>query len=209
MRIFVIFAVGFSLTACGGGGSSSGNKPVIVGQGDSFEDAWAAAVAFGENIQTPIFEEEGVTAYADLPSDGTANYAGGVTGLDEGGTSGSPAIDYVANLDLTVDFETKEVTGTISDFVTSLAGFENPEGEIDVTGFIFDDGDDAGIEIDADGELTSATATATYGFSGDGVFAGNDARTMGGPGTTDFTWIFGPDTGTTSFSDNGWGALEY
>ncbi|MDD9923148.1 MAG: hypothetical protein OXQ92_12865 [Boseongicola sp.] len=183
-----------ALAGCTAGGG-------LLGTNVGFDNAEAAQLA-QENDIILLQVNEGDTLSAEIPLAGNATYSGFVHGYNGGGTG--PDLEHFGELDMTVDFNTETISGTISNVYTDLPGFLAPSGTAIVTGTIDNTLDGGDISIDALGTLVGTGATADYDFSGNGDFIGDTAQAAIGSHTTDLIWIGGPDTGTTSFSDGDW-----
>ena len=143
---------------------------------------------------------------SELPTTGTVNYTGIIHGDVFGGTG--PAIEYFADLSLDADFDTDMIGGEVTNFVTDIAGFENPTGTAIVAGTISDMGGTAANDFSAIGTLVGTSATADYDADAIGFFAGDTAWAAYGTHLTDFIWTAGPNMGSTSFSDGEWNAEQ-
>ncbi|SMD31783.1 hypothetical protein SAMN04488029_0120 [Reichenbachiella faecimaris] len=146
-----------------------------------------------------------LTRIDELPTSGVAIYTGMHSGefFARDNTSESK-IDYFANVELTVDFDSQTLTAQITNFTTNLENFENPEGEILVgTGvFRFDTGgDEIGFSMPVRvGNLTQGNKIAVFDASAEnkGRFFGNGGQSMWLRVSSTFNWIQGSDAGTTS-----------
>jgi hypothetical protein len=209
MELFKIGTLAFAtsiLVGCGSGSEDS-EIPPLLGPGATEAEAIAAIDALETEVDG-VFRADGTTDYIALPS-GSATYTGLIYGYENVG-GGGPATDYAADLDLTVEFDTDGVTGTVYNFVTNVTDFENPTGTIDVTGNVTDNVPNAGINFTGDGLLTGTNGvTAEYDLLGaGGAFGGTDGSVMDGTQATNFNWLTGPDAATQSFSDGSFAATR-
>jgi hypothetical protein len=204
VKIGTLVCVTSIMAGCGGGDSE---KQLLLGPGANEAEANAAIDAIISEVDD-VFIADGTTEYTALTT-GSVSYTGLIFGYTEAGGTG-PEIDYAADLELAVDFDTDGVTGKVSNFATSLTDFENPSGTISLTGDVVDGGPNAEIYLsNSSGVLTGTNGvTAEYFVDGSGVFGGTDGNVLSGNQETDFEWLTGPDTGTTSWSDAGFAATR-
>jgi hypothetical protein len=186
-----------ALAGCSGGGGDD-EETDLIGPDRSY----AKAVQIGEeqsNEISGILDAEDYTAWVDMPASGNGTYRGVIAGW---AMAGEP-IDYVADLELRVNFDDAAVRGTVQNMVTDHASdFEHPEGTVRLTGYLTPDEFDTGIMvIGGSGTLETAGAAATVVVDGAGDFVGTDGRGILGAHETDFVWTRGSWAGTTSFSD--------
>lgn len=182
-----------------------------------------------------IANSQGNTLYSNLP-DGTGIYKGLIlgnvlchAGNDPDNCSG-PAVEYLAKLVLNANYDSQEVTGSLSEFVTKLANFKNPTGTILLTGSICDNGtlgSDACdgsapdglvyITLEGGGKLFGANENiAQYWFKAgspsgadlgaDGAFGGDTGQVIAGNFGSDFQWLEGIYIGISG-SDGQWVAI--
>ncbi len=183
--------------------SGCASSVFLLGGGATIAEAEAAELALIGRVNDILFAE-GDTLTAELPAAGTANYNGIIHGMDGGGGTG-PDMVYYADLAVEVDFATDTLDGEVTNFVTDVAGFENPTGTAVVAGTVFDNGGDAELEFTAAGTLFGTTGAADYdAATTSGNFAGDTAQAAYGDHISDFEWIAGPNIGTTSISDGDW-----
>lgn len=173
-------------------------EEALIGPDRSFGEALEIGEAQWRQVGR-IEAAEGATRWIDLPASGSGEYRGVVTGLANGG----PPVDYVADLALDVDFDRRDVSGSVSNFVTDgVAGFRHPDGQIGLSGVVVRDGrGDARIVVDGSGLLRGPGIEADYALDGAGSFAGDGAQAVRGEHATDFVWTRGYLEGTTSRSD--------
>ncbi|MGI9393640.1 MAG: hypothetical protein ACR2OY_03255 [Boseongicola sp.] len=196
--VFAAVAAALLLTGC-----SSSAFGFLLGGGISIADAEAAELALIDRVDD-ILIAEGDTLTAELPVAGTARYIGIIHGMDGGGGTG-PDLVYYADMYVDVDFATDTLDGEVTNFVTDLAGFENPTGTAVVAGTIGDNGGLAGIDFVAAGALSGTTGAADYSTSTtSGTFAGDTAQAAYGDHISDFMWVAGPNITTNSISDGDW-----
>jgi len=195
--------VGLALSGCGGGGDDEDEQ--LIGADRSYTEALDIGEAQWLEV-IDIANAEGGTPWPDMPQSGSATYVGVITGWADGG----PAIDYVADLELTADFSGNTIGGTIENVVTNgVTGFDHPDGQIDLSGPILPDSVNEGsLLLTGSGDLSTAAAAARVTVEGEGFFVGTDARAMEGGHLTDFVWSRGTFAGTTSFSDGVFSAIE-
>ena len=195
------YLLGFlvSLAACGPTGDG-----LLLGADRSFAEAEAIFDALDGRVGD-VAAAEGKTPYIERPA-GAVSYVGVSSGYTHFGDG--PAVDYFADLSLTVDFASTDVTGTMTHFVTDLAGFEHPDGAIDITGGIYADAGNTGIAIDAYGELSTAAHSAYIEFSADGEIYGTAAGAMSGNQSTEIGWLTGTYAGQSTYSDGQWQAEQ-
>jgi hypothetical protein len=196
-RIIAGAALLAALAGCSGGGGDDEDE-ALIGPDTSF----AEADQIGEeqwNEVAAIYDAEGYTAWADVPISGTGTYRGVIGGWADGGEP----VDYVADLELNVDFADASVRGAVRNMVTDhVANFTHPEGTVRLSGTIAPDEFDTGIMlIEGSGTLETNGVEARLVVDGFGDFVGTDARGILGEHETDFVWLRGPAAGTTSFSD--------
>ena len=197
------FKSAFAATAAASLLSGCTGATFLLGGGISIADAEAAELALIDRVDD-ILVAEGDTLTAELPVAGTASYVGIIHGMDGGGGTG-PDMVYYADLAVDVDFATDTLDGTVTNFVTDVAGFENPSGSAAVAGTVFDNGGTAGIGFTAAGTLFGTTGVADYDTTTtSGTFAGDSAQAAYGDHISDFAWTAGPNLGTTSLSDGDW-----
>jgi hypothetical protein len=186
-----------ALGGCGGGGDGDEAED-LIGPGTSFVEAeqigqeqWNEVVA--------ILDAEGFTAWVDVPTSGTGTYRGVIGGWADGGEP----VDFVADLELRVDFDDAAVSGSVRNMVTDhVADFTHPEGTIRLSGTLAPDEFDTGIiQVEGSGTLETDRVAARVAVDGLGGLVGSDGRGILGEHQTDFVWLRGPATGTTSFAD--------
>lgn len=158
------------------------------------------------DILIDLTTSEGLTREANFPTSGTVTYKGVHEGVFfNGNTTSTTQLDYVGDVEFTLDFATGKYTGTISNVTTNLEGYEHPEGTFDINGSVREPaelgGDEFGLTfIIKDGPLTKDERTATFdGVTSDkGRFYGKKAQYIAIGVTATFVWTAGPDAGTTS-----------
>jgi hypothetical protein len=193
MRLLGSTALLALLAACGG----NGLQPLIGADATLIE----AETAFGEleTRATDIQVAEGDTLFVNLPT-GDATYQGIISGGDGAGGVGN--VTHYADLSLSTDFDTNDVTGSITNVVTDVVDFENPTGTINVTGSITDGGPNAAINFNGSGALVGTGVEADYVLlSANGGFAGTDGAAIGGNQATDINWTSGLVGGEISDGD--------
>jgi hypothetical protein len=203
------FKTAFTATAAALLLSGCANGPltgILLGGGVTIAEAEAAELALIDRVDD-ILAAEGDTLNAELPVVSTGSYNGIILGFDSaGGGGGGPDMVYYADLSVDVDFTNDTLDGEVTNFVTDVSGFQNPTGTALVTGTIGAGGGGfAELDFTATGTLVGPTATANYSAtSTSGNFAGDSAQAAYGSHETEFIWIVGPDTATTSYSDGDW-----
>ena len=207
LRLCGAFLLLVGVGACGG--SNTKTVRVWLGPDATEEDALAATEELGAAV-LDVFETEGFTSFEDLPV-GSPVYSGIIAG-EEGGGDG-PLVNYIADLRLTADFGASTVDGTISNFLTTLPGFDDPNGTINVNGTIQSDSfGDATVNFIGSGGLVQGSVAAEYDvWTIDGYFGGTTAQALIGEHETEFFWVSAPtalDDGTISWSDGGYLALK-
>jgi hypothetical protein len=198
--------LGAVLAGCGGGSDDDDDvDDALIGPNRSYSEALVIAEEQW-NLVTDLGMAEGGTPWADMPTSGSATYQGVITGWADGG----PAISYVADLELEVDFSANGVTGTIGNVVTDgIADFQHPVGQVNLSGVVQPDSVNEGsLLLSGTGALSNAAAAATVVVDAEGFFLGTDARAIEGSHLTDFIWTKGPLTGSTSFADGLFSAVE-
>ncbi|MGB5817898.1 MAG: hypothetical protein WBG90_00340 [Saonia sp.] len=88
------------------------------------------------DILIDLTTSEGLTREREFPTSGIKTFKGVHNGNFRAMTTTGSEISYVADVVFTLDFETKTYTGQLLNFTTSLAGFENPEGVLTISGSI-------------------------------------------------------------------------
>jgi len=189
-----VLGLGVALAGC----EAAEEEDALIGPDRSFREALAIGEAQWRRVGA-IEAAEGVTRWVELPASGTGEYRGVVTGWASGGVP----VDYVADLALEVDFGRRDVSGSVSNFVTDgVAGFHRPDGRIGLSGVVARDGrGDARIVVDGSGLLRGPGIEADYAFDGAGSFVGDRAQGVRGGHATDFLWRRGYLEGTVSRSD--------
>ncbi|MCG8699287.1 MAG: transferrin-binding protein-like solute binding protein, partial [Bacteroidales bacterium] len=145
-----------------------------------------------------------LTRNAGFPQSGTMTYKGMHSGeFFERNSTATIKFDYYADVEMTVDFEAKKLSGKILNFSTNLEGFENPEGELTFGGnFRFDlGGDEIGFSMPVkEGSLTQGNRVAKFDAKSEnkGRFFGKTGGLMWLRVSSTFKWTEGPDAGTTS-----------
>ncbi len=177
------------LAACGGS-----NRPEVAAiSALPLEDINALATSLTADYGD-AFENGDYNGAGDLPTEGSADYAG-VIGL--GGTglvTGDSDPITVGQLSVAVDFATNDIAGTASDFYdtedeTQNGGEMDLDAEIDRTTGEFS-GTLVGAFVDLNGELPDVPVDVDI----TGGFAGNGAEAIIGSGTGTIT--FEDDRGT-------------
>ncbi len=190
-------ALGLLLAGCTANSGTVGSTP--------FTEAAAQNDALNQRVDD-LFVAEGATLVGDLPSD-KVSYNGLVHGDIPGGSVPSaPELEYFADLSLDVNFNSNVVGGTVDNFRTDLTGFTAPTGSATVIGSVTPA--DPSLDFSASGTLTGTDREASYAIFADGVFIGDSAQAATGGHDSDFLWVDGPDTGTTSYSDGNWAAEQ-
>jgi len=188
----------WAAAGCGGGGAEP--ERYYLGPGADLPLATIVATALDADVRG-VFSTQGTAGFAGLP-DGRASYTGVLVGGAPASVPGAgPVTDYAADLKLSVDFDSRSISGEARHFVTSLPGFESPEGVVPVLGeietFLFL----PNIRFSGAGSLQQEGTTAFFGVSGDaGSFAGGGAPVASGLLQAEFDWQAGPDAGTRSRS---------
>jgi hypothetical protein len=193
MRLLGSTALLALLAACGG----NGLQPLIGADATLIE----AETAFGEleTRATDIQVAEGDTLFVNLPT-GDATYQGIISGGDDAGGIGG--VTHYADLSLSTDFDTNDLTGSITNVVTNVVDFENPTGTINVTGTISDGGPNAEINFNGSGALVGTGVEADYVLlNANGSFAGTDGAAVGGFQATNIEWTSGLVGGEISDGD--------
>ncbi len=170
----------------------------LVGPERSLSEALEIGAAQWDAVGR-IAAVEGPTRWADLPRSGSGAYRGVVTGWAGGG----PRLDHVADLALDLDFDRREVSGSVGNFVTEgVAGFRHPEGSVGLSGVLVrDDRGDARIVVGGTGVLEAPGMAARVAMDGTGAILGERAQGIEGRHTTDLEWTEGPLSGAVSRSD--------
>ena len=198
MRAGMVTAVALvvALGGCGGGGGDDDED--LLGRGTSFIEADEIGQKKWDEVWA-ILIAEGYTAWADVPVSGTGTYRGVIGGWADGGEP----VDYVADLELRVDFDDATVSGSVRNMVTDhVANFTHPEGTVRLSGTLAPDEFDTGIIlVEGSGTLETDRVAARVVVDGLGDLVGTDGRGILGQHETDFVWLRGPATGTTSFAD--------
>lgn len=198
-RILFIFLALLTTWSC-----SDDDEAIISNDNDenallTFEEAKARY----EELRT---NNAGLTRTKGFPTTGTKVYRGihGGSFFDDNTTSES-RIEYYAQVEFTLDFEAGTFTGKLMNFRTNLEGYENPEGELNVSGSIrgTEDmgGDEYGLRFRVqDGELTQGQRTAVFDgrTANKGRFRGDTGQFVNIRITSTFSWTTGPDAGTVS-----------
>ncbi len=181
----------------------------VTDPGEGAPRTFAEAEATFSSLRETLIDlttSEGLTRTSEFPSSGIVTFKGVHSGdFFENNTTSESKLSYVADVVLTLDFETEKFTGQLLNFTTNLAGFENPGGELNISGSIRgpDDlgGDEYGLRFMVqDGDLTQGERTATFDArtANKGRFYGNSAQFIALKVSSTFRWTEGPDTGTTS-----------
>ena len=184
------------LASCGAQGTTGDGS--YLGPDTSFAEAGAIFDQLDTRVQG-VFDAEGVVPFADRPS-GSATYRGVVEGISGPGASArAPEFDYYAEMVLHAEFDGLSVSGSLENFVTTMPGFEKPEGTITLeSGPIRDIRGELWFQLDDSGTLSTDEHTATVTFMSDGSFGGTDASVVSGSFSTEFSWREGPNNGETS-----------
>ena len=198
-KISFIFLVLLALWSCS-------DDDEVTASNDSEENTLLTFEQAKARYETLRTTNAGLTRTAGFPTTGTRVYKGihGGRFFDCNSTS-ETRVEYYAQVEFNLDFETGEFTGKLTNFRTDLEGFETPEGELNVSGVIRDTqemgGDEYGLRFRVqDGELTQGERTAIFDgrTESKGRFSGNTGQFANIRITSTFSWTAGPDTGTVS-----------
>lgn len=120
-----------------------------------------------ESIDTTVADE--------MPTTGTAEYRGVATfTYDEPRSTSNPNSDLFADVAMTANFETNDVTGTID-------AFNSPEGNVAGTVDVTDGAIASSLmQANATGTITDTTGDIALDLDLDGVFRGDDAGNITG-----------------------------
>ena len=186
------------LAACGGTDND------LIGPGATFGQALLANNALEDRVDDiRLLEDE--TLIGQLPTDGIATYHGIVNGYYEDGSPDGPPLDHFADLTLQTNFNSDQVTGSVRNMVTDLAGFQNPTGTVNVTGTIFPNGGLADLQFSGTGTFQQGSNITDYSIATtSGTFVGDTAQAASGTHLSTFVWTNGLYDETTSFSDGDW-----
>ncbi len=185
-----------ALAACGGSGAGQLGRTF-----SETVDAEANLVARVDDILV----NQGTTDFADLPG-GTATYKGFIHGFDvSSGFPTGPDLEYYADLRLNTNFNSRTLTGSITNMVTDLSGFTSPSGSATVNGNITNVGGTANLDFTGSGTFSQGIRRADFGTDSTfGTFVGTAPRAAFGDHESEFDWTAGPDRGDLSFSDGDW-----
>jgi len=166
----------------------------------TFEEAQAEYQELRESFSLPLTRSDG------FPQSGVGVYKGLHMGeFFDRNTTADIKLEYFADVEFTLDFETQTFTGELTNFTTNIAGFDKPEGALTVSGLVRNPdemgGDEFGLRFRVDaGDLTQGDRVASFD-----AFTVNKGRFLGETGqavnihiTSLFTWTAGPDEGTVS-----------
>jgi hypothetical protein len=194
-RMVVAMLAGGALLA---GCEVPGDGGALVGPDRSLSEALEIGAAQWDAVGR-IAAVEGPTRWADLPRGGSGAYRGVVTGWSGGG----PRLDHVADLALDLDFDRREVSGSVGNVVTEgVAGFGHPEGTVGLSGVLVrGDRGEARIVVGGTGVLEAGGSVAEVTLDGSGALLGGRAQGIEGRHATDFVWTRGPLSGAVSRSD--------
>lgn len=137
------------------------------------------AFVFGNTSSGPLFTQYGRTTDVLIPTFGTATYSGGYTGLLKRGAASSGSIGSVkvlGDISLDVDFASSDVSGSISNRVSSLSGtrFE----DVTLAGTVDGNGEIAGTAIGGRPLWTSSFNRGSRSFGA--VIGKEDASQIAG-----------------------------
>jgi hypothetical protein len=202
MRL-IAAALGAGLALAGCEETATGEP--LIGPDRSFGAALEIGAAQWEEVGD-LADMEGRTRWVELPASGSGDYRGVVTGWASGGVP----VDYVADLALEVDFDRREVSGSVENLVTEgVAGFGHPDGQVPLSGVVARDAEgNARIVVDGSGLLRGPGMEATLALDAAGSFAGDEGQALFGQQATDFVWTRGYLEGTVSRSDGVFSAVE-
>lgn len=172
----------------------------------TFDEAMAKFTEL-EDVIIDLTTSEGLTREANFPTSGVVTYEGVhmAKRTDSNTTNSETELLYVADMTITLDFETGQYTGELRNFTTNLEGFENPEGTMSVNGSIRGTaelgGDEFGLSlIVQDDELSQEERAAIFDgkTANKGRFYGKSAQFVSIGVTATFDWALGSDAETTS-----------
>ena len=149
-------------------------------------------------------DQSGLTRTSGFPTSRTSTYKGIHGGSFFAGNSTSETeIEYYAQVVFELDFEAGTFTGTLSNVLTDLEGFNSPEGELNISGSIRDNedlgGDEFGLRFRIqEGEIIQGERIANFDgrTESKGRFTGETGEIVSIRTSATFSWVSGPDTGT-------------
>ena len=187
VKLFASTVIAASLAGCGGTGDTGlGGSTTQIGYGATLEQA---ETAFDELVTSvlDIKLADGATTYANLPT-GPLSFNGIISGGP--GEDGTGDFTHYADLNLSTDFNT--VTGSVTNFTTNVGNFNNPTGNITISGAVTDNAGVATIEFSGSGSLVGAGVVAEYSISTtDGNFLGSNGAAIEGGQESEFAWTAG------------------
>lgn len=197
VKFSALTAVFALLAGCDGPGNANLGSQPLIGPGATIADA---ETAFAE-LETRVLDvklADGNTSYSNLPTE-TVAYRGIISGGP--GADGTGDFTHYADLSLSTDFN--NVTGSVTNFTTDVADFENPSGTIAITGTVSDGAPVALINFSGSGALVGTGVEANYTMSTtSGNFLGSDGTALEGSQESDFEWTLGRVG--TDISDGDW-----
>ena len=184
-RISIAVCACLAVSACGGGGGGGDNEERRVTTAlrvtseplPAVADPQRALSLSGESVE---LSEEFTAGEEIVPTsnlDGRATYTGVATFVRGGLDSGIAAL---GRLTLDADFDSREISGDISDFASSSEQFR-VSGELDVVnGEILSGADDGRFDADLEGDLNVNGSNRQVTGGMEGIFTGNDAQAVAG-----------------------------
>lgn len=187
------------LSACGGASDSSG--PLSVGPGASLGTAEASLAALGANVSA-IETAQGITSFGDVQR-GTVTYSGIIGGTAPSSLApGAAGFTYVADVNFTSNLPSKDLTASITNVVTDVPGFENPQGSALLSGSILNT-PEAAIGASGSGRFSQGSVETEWVLSDvNGYMVGTDGAAMRGTHSTQMTVTAG-SLSSTSFRAGG------
>ena len=212
MRQIALVFVG-ALSACGAGNAVE-TVDYLIGPDATISDAQAAYFEITSSALA-ISNAEGLTAFDQIPTQGSATYVGTIQGFGIGSGHNGPDTTYFADLVVTADFEniTSEslsINGYATNFVTTLEGFNNPDGTLSLVNGIAESASlGTAVEFDLEGTLVQGDVSVDVFIATEiGNFYGDSAQAAFGQTRSEFVWVTGPDAGTTSGPSGDWFVLR-
>jgi len=169
------------LAACGGGSSSDGFtkslSQIESAQTSGIEDALA------------LFDDEGYTDLTDLPTTGSASFAGTISLSDPGFAATSPVL--LGEMDAEITFRNNDVSGTAGNFFF-VPNQESLSGTLDLDATL-DRGADTNVEFGItgtmDGRLSANGESLDINMDVSADLVGDDLDVLGGGGIGDLDGI--------------------